>query len=282
MGMKLLLFILIVTLPVLSETSPCKGNPKVIGQCFSVHGRVTYGPGTPALRIWRIGTNRMLGITAGAVADDADDPILPKEMQQFKTGVEGVYGDFEVCPFTSEKPGSMQMVCVESATHLVVQPYWKNTNRSDLPQPEPSQRNASPAVAQPSSVAEKSDVVWTWSKRCNGDNKLAVTVRLDGKVLYRGVLPICRGSRDAEDGRVEFQFAGGHTFQREYHTRSTDAVEVNIWQAGGEPDALILGISFDTNKQILLNTLHISRPEKQMSSELDKGLFITTYPAPVR
>ena len=139
-----------------------------------------------------------------------------------------------------------------------------------------------PAVAQqPSSRPEAREVVWTWSRRCNGDHKLGVTVRLDRKVLFRGAIPICRGNRDAEDGRVEFHFAGGHIFQGEYRTRSTDSIEGDIWQAGGEPDALILGISFDTNKQILLNTLHIAKPEKQTSSELDKGLFITTYPVAI-
>jgi hypothetical protein len=29
-----------------------------------------------------------------------------------------IYGDFDVCPFTKEKPGHMQMVCIESASHL--------------------------------------------------------------------------------------------------------------------------------------------------------------------
>lgn len=141
------------------------------------------------------------------------------------------------------------------------------------------------AVAQePSSIPGTSDVVWISSKQCNGDHKLGVIVRLDHKVLYRGVLPICRGSRDAEDGRVEFHFVGGHTFQGEYRTRSADSIEGDIWQAGGDPDALILGISFDggKHKQILLNTLHVASPEKQSSSELDKGLFITTFPLPGR
>jgi hypothetical protein len=74
---------------------------------------------------------------------------------------------------------------------------------------------------------------------------------------------------------------GGHILQGEYRTRM-DSIQGDIWQVGGEPDALILGISFDTKKQILLNTLHIARPEKQTSSELDKGLFITRNPVPVR
>ena len=140
-----------------------------------------------------------------------------------------------------------------------------------------------PAVAQQASIRpETGEVVWTWSKRCNSDHEIGVTVRLERKVLFRGVLPICHGSRDTEDGRVEFHFAGGHTFQGEYRTRSTDSIEGDIWQAGGESDALILGVSFETSRQIVLNTLHIAKPEKLTSSELDQGLLITTYPAHVR
>lgn len=139
------------------------------------------------------------------------------------------------------------------------------------------------AVAQqPTARAETPKLVWTWSKQCDGNHKLGVTVRLQHKTLYRDVFPICLGSQDAENGRAAFHFAGGNLFQGEYRTRSTDSIEGNIWQAGGEPDTLILGISFDTKKQILLNTLHIARPDRQTSSELDKGLFITTYPIPVR
>jgi hypothetical protein len=139
------------------------------------------------------------------------------------------------------------------------------------------------AVAQQTTSRQGTpEVVWTWSKQCIATDKLGVTVRLDRKVLYRGVLPICLGSRDAENGRAEFHFAGGHLFQGEYRTRSTESIEGDIWQAGGERDALILGISFQTKDQVLLNTLHIARPDKQTSSELDKGLLISTYPVPVR
>ena len=139
---------------------------------------------------------------------------------------------------------------------------------------------AVPAFAQqPSSKTETPELVWTWSKRCSGPDSIAVTVSLDRKILYRGFLPICRGSRDAEDGRVQFHFSGGHTFQGGRRTRSTDTIEGDIWQAGGEKDALILGISFDANNQTLLNTLHIARPGKQTSSDLGKGLSITTHPA---
>jgi len=140
-----------------------------------------------------------------------------------------------------------------------------------------------PVVAQLTAAhPETGEVVWTWSSRCNGDYNLGVTVHLNHKVLYQGAVPICQGSRDAEDGRVEFHFVGSHTFQRQYRTHPTDSIEGDIWQASGERDALVLGISFETKKQVVLNTLHIARPTKRSSSEIDKGLFVTTYPVPVR
>lgn len=131
-----------------------------------------------------------------------------------------------------------------------------------------------PQAQQPLPVPP--EVVWTWSTQCDGNHKLGVEVRAKRKLLYRGVLPICRGIRDAANGRVEF-----HAARSEYSADSTDA-EGNIWQAGGEPDALILGISFQTKERILLNTLHIARPDKKTSSKLDQGLSIITYPLPER
>jgi len=117
--MKQLLMMVLLIIPVFGEQPKCKGNPKVIAACYPVHGRATFGSGTPALRIWPIGTKRMLGVTAGPIADDADDAIVPKNLWIPK-GAVAVYGDFEVCPFVSERKGFMQMVCVESASHIFV------------------------------------------------------------------------------------------------------------------------------------------------------------------
>jgi hypothetical protein len=96
----------------------CKGSPNLVGQCFKVHGRVYIANGGPQMRIWRIGTDRLLGVVP------SEDEIIPDNLSKaiFKeAGQWGeVYGDFEVCPFTKRKPEEMQMVCVESASHLVV------------------------------------------------------------------------------------------------------------------------------------------------------------------
>jgi hypothetical protein len=120
MRMKLFAGILLFAVPIFGQVPQCKNNPRLVGACYLVHGRATFGAGTPALRIWPVGTKRMLGVTAGPIADDADKPICPKEMLVFITGDERLFGDFEVCPFTPERKGSMQMVCVESAKNLVI------------------------------------------------------------------------------------------------------------------------------------------------------------------
>ena len=102
----------------------CKGNPDLVGQCFKMHGRVYIANGGPQMRILRIGTDRVLGVVP------SEDEIIPDKLSKalFKDDGEwgsdvygrSVYGDFEVCPFTKRKPEEMQMVCVESASHLVV------------------------------------------------------------------------------------------------------------------------------------------------------------------
>jgi hypothetical protein len=79
----------------------------------------------------------MLGVTAGPIADDADEPICPKEMLKFITGHEEVFGDFEVCPFTRKHTGHMQMVCVESVKNTVVKrPASNPTHPPTRPSPD--------------------------------------------------------------------------------------------------------------------------------------------------
>lgn len=84
-----------------------------------MHGRLSPGADTIELRLWPIGTKRMLGVSDGPAINDAENPIYPKTIE-FTTGHETIFGDFEVCPFTPKRDGEMQFVCIESATHLVV------------------------------------------------------------------------------------------------------------------------------------------------------------------
>jgi hypothetical protein len=51
--------------------------------------------------------------------DDSIVPIYPDNLQFGSTSDE-IFGDFEVCPFTPKKEGHLQLVCVETASRLVV------------------------------------------------------------------------------------------------------------------------------------------------------------------
>lgn len=75
-----------------------------------------------ALRIWRVGTKHKYGVFP-------DDPagVPQKLLDALHTFDYSVYGDYELCPYTREKEGSMTMVCIESAKNLVVTEYGTTT-----------------------------------------------------------------------------------------------------------------------------------------------------------
>jgi hypothetical protein len=116
--LSLVLFAVFIPISLTGQSGRlCKGNPRVVGQCFKIHGRVRVVNGAGTV-IWRIGTDRLLEVE--------DEELVPDNFSKamYKKGgvVYGrdVFGDFEMCPFTQGKEGEMQMVCVESASHLVV------------------------------------------------------------------------------------------------------------------------------------------------------------------
>ena len=110
---------LFLVLPAFAAQPKCKGNPKVVDACYMVHGRINLGADTVRLRLWPVGSKRVLGIASGPFINDAEDPIYPVSLK-LSSDAEAIYGDFEVCPSTHPKAGAMQMVCIESAEHVVV------------------------------------------------------------------------------------------------------------------------------------------------------------------
>jgi hypothetical protein len=104
---------------------PCKNSQLIVGECFTVHGRLQEANGGIAVRIWPMGTNRLLGIFDGDGKYYGDEPILPisvgKLLASGAPQSVGVYGDYEVCPLTKEEPEHMQFVCIEKASNLTAQ-----------------------------------------------------------------------------------------------------------------------------------------------------------------
>ena len=104
--------------PAAKEKS-CREHPQLIGSCFTVHGRLSIYNGAPALRLWRVGTRRVLGISEQRFSVAGYRNVPEYIENQINQNVV-IFGDFLVCPFTRSQPGKMQLVCIEAGKNLVV------------------------------------------------------------------------------------------------------------------------------------------------------------------
>jgi hypothetical protein len=106
---------------------PCKTIANE-ASCFWMHGRLGFYNGTPAMRLWQVGTHRLLAVSSGPGAEKNDEldnehPELPPNIQRaIKPFQNRIFADFEVCPLEPTQPNTMQPVCIESAKNIVVEP----------------------------------------------------------------------------------------------------------------------------------------------------------------
>ena len=98
---------------------PCRTHPQLVGACFTFRGRMNSWNGAPSVRIWRVGTKRILGVSEQRFRLEGFCN-LPSELSAQLSWGTNLFGDFTVCPLTEEKPGEMQIVCVEGGTNLDV------------------------------------------------------------------------------------------------------------------------------------------------------------------
>jgi len=117
--LKSLLLILTILLAVdfayASDFWICSDENQIIGECFEVHGRISFYNGNPSVRIWPIGTKRILGVR--------ESEIKSEVLKKYLNWGTQIYGDFIVCPLTKSKEGHMQIVCLKSGKNLVVEQY---------------------------------------------------------------------------------------------------------------------------------------------------------------
>jgi hypothetical protein len=120
--------------PPLPAQKSCREHPQLIGKCFSVRGRLSVYNGAPAVRLWRMGTRRVLGISEQRF-NLPEYRNLPEDLTKQLNGEDEIFGDFLVCPFTRAKPREMQLVCIESAKDVVVKKRSKVHRPSEAPKP---------------------------------------------------------------------------------------------------------------------------------------------------
>jgi len=104
----------------------CEHAPERGSKCFWAQGRYSVWNGTPADRIWLIGTHHVFGVEGSEDENDRRYPLpksmwaaTPKGSDPFSVGL---YGDYRLCPFTRARKGWMQYGCVAAAKHLVAAP----------------------------------------------------------------------------------------------------------------------------------------------------------------
>jgi hypothetical protein len=120
------------------DTPHCARRHVVADPCFFVHARLTFANGAPTVRLWPVGTRRLLGVFGGGDGDAASPTLLPPAvvsvaMPAAPGSMRAVVGDFRVCPLATQRPGWMRPVCLESATHVVLS--WRQSGVFDRSPP---------------------------------------------------------------------------------------------------------------------------------------------------
>ena len=115
---------LVAQSPASQTANSCRARSDLVGKCFTVHGRLSVYNGTPSIRLWPVGTKRLLGVLDPTDISAVPGPnTIPKSIQNKLDFDKDVYGDFLVCPLKRSQPGRMQTICIESGKNLIVRPH---------------------------------------------------------------------------------------------------------------------------------------------------------------
>ena len=99
----------------------CRARADLVGSCFNVRGRLSVYNGTPSIRLWPVGSKRLLGVLDPEnISGEPGPSILPASIREQLDWDKEIFGDYLVCPLTRSKPGRMQTVCIESGKNLTV------------------------------------------------------------------------------------------------------------------------------------------------------------------
>ena len=115
-----LIFSSLLAFQSIAIASTCEINYRIVDECYETRGRLQAANGYPSVQIWKVGTKRILG-----VKNENLENLPSKVKETFSFGV-FVSANYKVCPLTKEKPGRMQMVCVESMKNIRIEDYREN------------------------------------------------------------------------------------------------------------------------------------------------------------
>ena len=97
---------------VAADYRPCSDSPSLVGACWDLRGRVSLYNGNPSVRIWPIGSKRLLGVR------ESEPKLVPPDLAKSLSWDTGTFADLRVCPLTLEREGTMQIVCIAAARNI--------------------------------------------------------------------------------------------------------------------------------------------------------------------
>ena len=134
------------------------------------------------------------------------------------------------------------------------------------------------SFVSPLGMAGKSGIqeVWQWRSDCDQPTTLRVEVLTETVRLLETRLLLCRGVRDCaglQKNSIKFPTPD----MADRFGASRDATTTgDVWVAGGEPDGVILGVSFQTEDRVLLNTLRFVPASGASQTDLMTGVRLVT------
>jgi len=138
-------------------------------------------------------------------------------------------------------------------------------------------------------AAESEEPVWFWMEECGGP-QIRLELEFDGMVVQDATFPICRRLRSARPANqakmLQISFAPPRAILwRGYKevpetSPANQPLEFQIWEAGADPEDMILGVAVVANDTIYMNTLAISLPGEPFESRLAAGVVLRSIPVP--
>ncbi len=101
----------------------CEGRKDVVEACFDLRGRVSVSNGTPFVRIWPVGTKRLLGVETiiDEIGGEGETFSGPENLKKWLDPYSRIFADLRVCPLSEERAGYLRTVCIEAAHNLRIE-----------------------------------------------------------------------------------------------------------------------------------------------------------------
>ena len=117
--------------------------------------------------------------------------------------------------------------------------------------------------------------VWQSRNDCERPAVLQIVIDAGKRRLLETRMPLCKGARPPVQAKSPVDFTV-HGMTTRFPAAQGAPLTGSVWVAGGEPDGVTLGISFQTDKQVLLNTLRFVPSSTPSRADIMDGVTLST------